>query len=276
MKLNEIYYKLWFLNYVRKYEQIPEIIMKRDHSMRVASYMKKSFQNWNVHDDFLNLSDFIGLYHDIGRFEQWRRYNTYIDEKSIDHANLSIDVIFNPDVAKELLDDRIFDLIIFNSIYHHNKFELPNNLSIKDESIFSKLSSSKDFDDYTSINSLYSMAIRDADKMDILKQYLISDFLLNDSQLPVTEKVANDFLSNRPILKQDRKSPNDSLLLRLAFINDINLTCFLKQIKEENIIEKINEIYPQKNLTKIYFDYAKKRLDELIDNNKDTQYVLKK
>ena len=120
------------------------------------------------------------------------------------------------------------------------------------------------------------MAIRDADKMDILKQYLISDFLLNDSQLPVTEKVANDFLSNRPILKQDRKSPNDSLLLRLAFINDINLTYFLKQIKEENIIEKINEIYPQKNLTKIYFDYAKKRLDELIDNNKDTQYVLKK
>lgn len=280
MKLNEINYKSWFLNYVKNYGEEPNIIIKRDHSIRVAKSMKEVFKNWNVDSEYLSLADFIGLYHDLGRFEQWKNYNTFVDSKSVDHANEGVRILFEPQIVSEVLKDRTFELIIFNSIYHHNKFSIPGELSFKDEWVFYRLknfsTSANNIDTDVAISSLYTMAIRDADKLDILKQYLLSDNLLKSSDLPVTPKVANDFLNNKSILSSDRKNANDSILLRLAFINDINLTKFLKQIKSENLLEKMNELYPNKEVVQVYFDHAKKRLDELIENNKATQYVLKK
>ena len=280
MKLNEINYKTWFLNYVDTYGKHPSIIIKRDHSIRVAKSMKDTFNSWDVDDEYIALANFIGLYHDLGRFEQWNKYNTFVDSVSVDHAALSANILFKPEIIEKLLPDNIFEIIILNSIYHHNKFSLPGNLSFKDEWVFYRLKnfdiSSDKINEDPTIGSLYCMAIRDADKLDILRQYLLSNNLIKYSEEAVTPKVANDFLNNKPILTTDRKSVNDSILLRLSFINDINLTKYLKQIKEDNIIEKMNEVYPNKELVQMYFDYAQQRLDELIENNKNTQYVLKK
>lgn len=280
MKLNEMKYKAWFLNYVKNYGNIQEISLKRDHSLRVAKNMKEVFSNWDVDDEYISLAGFIGLYHDIGRFEQWKIYNTFVDGVSIDHASLGTNILFKPEIVGNLLPERIFDLTILNSIYHHNKYSLPLRLNAKDEWVFYRMKNFDVYSDYIdkdgAINSLYAMAIRDADKIDILKLYLLSNNTIDYSEEAISQKVANDFFNNKPILIQDRKNINDSILLRLAFINDINLMSFLKQFKEENIIDQINEICPNKQLLQIYFDHAKKRLDELIKNNKHTQYVLKK
>lgn len=280
MRLDEIKYKTWFLNYVKNYGNYPEIILKRDHSLRVAENMKEVFSEWNVDDEYISLANFIGLYHDIGRFEQWKNYNTFVDGVSIDHASLGTNILLKLDIVNESLPEWPFFLTILNAVYYHNKYSLPEKLNIKDESIFHKLNNFDIYSDYIdkepAINSLYAMAIRDADKIDILKQYLLSDNLISYSDEPVSQKVANDFINNKLILIKDRKSKNDSILLRLAFINDINLVDFLKQIRDESIIEQMNEVYPNKDLVQIYFDHAKERLDELIENNNNTQYVLKK
>ena len=37
---------------------------------------------------------FAGLLHDIGRFEQVRRYGTFVDSVSVDHAALGADLLF--------------------------------------------------------------------------------------------------------------------------------------------------------------------------------------
>lgn len=284
MELCSNYYKKWFLNYVSKYGHDSEIIIKRDHSMRVAYYMKEMFSSFGLDNDYQLLGDFIGLYHDIGRFEQWEQYHTFYDQNSVDHADFSVKQLFTYNKIQEILSERNYDLIIYNAIKYHNKINLPHKYSIKDESVFTNNVSLKQcvqnyqkyLHEYQSIHNLYCMAIRDTDKIDILHQYFISTYLLKADELPVSEKIASDFLTNKPIKKEDRKNVNDSLLLRLAFINDMNLTYSLKVLKEGNYIDKIKEVYPYIEPVKEYFEHANRRLDELLEKNKNTQYVLKK
>lgn len=284
MELSSNYYKKWFLNYVASYGHDPEIIIKRDHSIRVAHHMNKMFASFELGSDYQLLADFIGLYHDIGRFEQWKQYHTFYDQKSVDHADFSVKQLFNDNKLQNIFSERNYDLIIYHAIKYHNKLQLPYKYSLKDETIFNKDISLKQcvqnykkyLSEYRAIHNLYCMSIRDTDKIDILHQYFTSNYLLKADELPVSEKVASDFLANQPIKKEDRKNVNDSLLLRLAFINDMNLTYSLKVLKEGNYIDKIKEVYPCLEPVKVYFDHANKRLDELIEKNKNTQYVLKK
>ena len=284
MELGSNYYKKWFLNYVSIYGHDPEIIIKRDHSIRVAHHMKEMFSSFGLEDDYQLLGDFIGLYHDIGRFEQWKQYHTFYDQNSVDHADFSVEQLFKDNKIQNILSERNYDLIIYSAVKYHNKLQLPLKYSIKDESVFNSNRTLKQYvqnykkylSEYQSIHNLYCMAIRDIDKIDILYQYFTSTYLLKANELPVSKKVASDFLTNQPIKKEDRKNVNDSLLLRLAFINDMNLTYSLKLLRDGNYIDKIKEVYPCLEPVREYFDYANRRLDELIEKNKNTQYVLKK
>lgn len=282
MMLNEMNYQNWFLKYVETYGKEPEIIMKRDHSLRVAKDMKGLFTQLNKGEDYTSLAHFIGLFHDIGRFEQWRQYHTFYDASSVDHASFSAEKLFFDGLIKEIIQIRDYDLFIYHAIKYHNKYALPKNLNIKDELVLSKPLNDivknflEDIDSFEAVDSLYSMSIRDMDKVDILKQYLLSDYFLKKDENPVTQKVADDFLMNKLIYKEDRKTYNDVMILRLSFINDMNLTASLKMIKEEKLLDYIYDVYPNKNQLSYYFGYAKERLQELIEENKNSIYVLKK
>ena len=129
---------------------------------------------------------------------------------------------------------------------------------------------------YDSLISLYALSIRDIDKIDILFQYILSNYFIKTDYLPVTDKVACDFFDNKSIDKNIRKNLNDTVVLRLSFINDINLTKSLELIKNSQILDEIYTLYPDKNNLIDFFKYAKSRLNWLIDANKNYQYVLKK
>ena len=282
MKLDEINYQNWFLKYVDKYGTEPEIIMKKEHSLRVANDMKNLFKQLNKGEDYTSLAHFIGLFHDIGRFEQWKQYHTFYDASSVDHACFSAENLIFKGLIEDIIPFRDYDLFIYHAIKYHNKYGLPKNLNIKDEFVATKPLNDvvknflKDIDSFEAIDSLYAMSIRDIDKIDILKQYLLSDYFLKKDENSVTKKVADDFLMNKLIRKEDRKTYNDVMILRLSFINDMNLTESLKMIKKENLLDYIYDVYLNKEQLSYYFGYAKERLDELIENNNGNVYVLKK
>lgn len=277
-------YKEWFLRYVDNYGNIPEIIMKRDHSIRVENNMVNIFKKLGLSKDYLYLADFIGLFHDIGRFEQWKRYHTYVDSKSIDHADFSANLLLKEGLLKEIINDRMFDNIIYDAIKYHNKLSLPEYLSIKDEQLFNSGKSLIDYmenydnnlDDYNGIASLYAMSIRDTDKIDIYNQYLLSNYLFSESSLEVSSKVEDSFFENKSICRKDVKNINDSMVLRLSFINDINLTKSLVLIKNNDFLRKIYDVFPNKDQVSKYFDYAENRLNYLLEKNNSYQYVIKK
>ena len=277
-------YKQWFLNYVNKYGDEPEIILKRDHSLRVANNMSVLFTDLSLPQDYIFLADFIGLYHDIGRFEQWKTYHTFYDSVSVDHADYSADNLLSGGILNKIGFNKSYYDLIYKVIKYHNKLDIPDKLKIKEENMFINTPdllqtlTNKELDkyNYDSLISLYALSIRDIDKIDILFQYILSNYFIKTDYLPVTDKVSCDFFDNKSIDKNIRKNLNDTVVLRLSFINDINLTKSLELIKNSQILDEIYTLYPDKNNLIDFFKYAKSRLNWLIDANKNYQYVLKK
>ena len=81
------------------------------------------------------------LLHDTGRYEQLRRFNTFKDSDSVDHAVLSYDIVREKGWVK--------DEAVLLAVLYHNRRELPEGLS--------------------SLVLAASHTVRDADKLDIFR-----------------------------------------------------------------------------------------------------------
>ena len=67
-----------------------------------------------------------GLLHDIGRFEQARRYGTFVDSLSVDHAELSTDLLFAEGLADRFPQDGLpedWRNIAETAVRQHNKLK---------------------------------------------------------------------------------------------------------------------------------------------------------
>lgn len=85
-----------FEKYVEKYNPEDEKIkLKKEHIQRVAKVAEEIAKSENLTDEDIDLAWLIGLLHDIGRFEQIRRYHTFNDGKSINHAEMGVKILFD-------------------------------------------------------------------------------------------------------------------------------------------------------------------------------------
>ena len=81
-----------FDEYVSGYDATdPKIRLKIDHTYRVAGLCERIAESIGADGDFAWL---CGMLHDIGRFEQIRRYDTFVDAVSVDHAQFGADLLF--------------------------------------------------------------------------------------------------------------------------------------------------------------------------------------
>ena len=88
--------KQTFKEYVKNYNPEDEKIkIKIGHIERVSQIAKKLAENLNLDQEDIELSELIGLLHDIGRFEQAKRFNTFIDKDSINHGEYGVKVLFD-------------------------------------------------------------------------------------------------------------------------------------------------------------------------------------
>ncbi|MCR5304505.1 MAG: HD domain-containing protein [Lachnospiraceae bacterium] len=190
-----------FNEYIEPYDMTDDKIrLKAGHTYRVAGLSHRIAEDIGLSGEDVDLAWLIGVLHDIGRFEQLRRYNTFSDADSIDHAEFGADLLF-----KEGLIDRFFkgtaeekDLIE-TAIRMHNIFELPEDLTEREY--------------------LFSTILRDADKVDIFRVntefplpviYNTTDELLRTSKL--TPEVTEASNSHITVLKAIRKTPLDVIV----------------------------------------------------------------
>ena len=124
-----------------------KIKLKIDHIKRVAKMSKKIAQELNLNDEQIKLSEIIGLFHDIGRFRQAQLYDTFNDRMSVNHAELSVEVLFDENVINNFNIEKKYENIIRLAVLNHNKNKIDDNLN-NEELLFAKI-------------------IRDADKLDI-------------------------------------------------------------------------------------------------------------
>lgn len=84
-----------FEEYVSAYDPAnPRIALKIDHTMRVAGLCERIAREEGLPPDDIELAWLLGLLHDIGRFEQVRRYDTFNDAQSVNHATFGAQVLF--------------------------------------------------------------------------------------------------------------------------------------------------------------------------------------
>lgn len=218
-----------FHKYTDEYDSSDvKIKLKIEHTLRVAAICDEITKDLGLSKEDKDLAFAIGMLHDIARFEQVKRYNTFEDRKSIDHAELGISILFDEDLIKRFdIGEKYYD-VIKKAIKYHNKYIIPEGL--------------------TDCENMFCKIIRDADKIDIIKvnveHFLKGDFVENIDILKkdaITEEVFAEFFKNRAILHDIKRTQMD------MYAGHISL-CFELEFKISRII-LLRQGYIHKALT---------------------------
>ena len=228
-----------FLKYTENYDlKNSHIIGKQKHSLRVMEISEQIAKGLNLTQEENELATLIGLLHDIARFEQYTRYQTFKDFISIDHGDLGVEIL-NKDIRKYIETDK-YDEIIKIAIKNHNKYAIEEGLTEEQE--------------------LFAKIVRDADKIDII--YEAVEMFWNGKEIEIensniTPDVLEQFKNKRQINRMVKKTPIDDVVSVLAFIFDINYDISLEIIKNNNYIDKVLDRYNIKD------EKTKKEIEEV-------------
>ena len=231
--------KDWFTNYTKKFQLDDKDInknlkLKQEHTLRVCREIVGLGKELNLTEEQLCLAETMALFHDIGRFEQYTKYRTYLDMKSENHAELGVKVLTRNQVLKNTCEEE--RLLIEKAISYHNRKELPVNES--EECLF------------------FSKLLRDADKLDIWK--VVIDYYKRKTGeengaivfgLPDTEDFSgdaiNNLISHKLVDVNQIRCVNDFRLLQISWIYDINFIPTFRRIRERKYLQTIRKFLIQ-------------------------------
>lgn len=84
-----------FAAYTDRYDSSDgKIKLKIDHTYRVADICERIAKSLSLSGKDIDLAWLLGMLHDIGRFEQLKRYGTFSDAQSIDHAHFGVELLY--------------------------------------------------------------------------------------------------------------------------------------------------------------------------------------
>jgi HD superfamily phosphohydrolase YqeK len=211
--------------------------IKKDHSIRVAENSILLAEKLDLDEEQQQIAFITGLFHDVGRFKQLIEFDTFHDEKSVDHAEYSIQVLQN-DAFFEAIDFVNKD-VVFKAIQSHNKFKILDGLS-EQELMFAKL-------------------LRDADKLDILK--VLTEYYTNRNAVPnhtltwdlpkgsiVSSAVAKEVLAGKLVSKKNVASEIDVKIMQLSWVFDLNFKPSFEILLKNRFLELIYGTLPKNDL----------------------------
>ncbi len=191
---------LAFDEYTAAYDmKNPNVWMKYYHTGKVAENCDLIARSLNLSEEDIDVAWVIGMLHDVGRFEQLRRFNTFNDAISIDHANFGADLLFNDNLISRFVEENTHYDVIEKAIRYHSLLNVPEGLTDKEQ--------------------MFCDIIRDADKVDIFRAcyetgmavvYQVTEDELKRSV--ITPEVFDVFLQERTIPKSIRKTVADNLV----------------------------------------------------------------
>lgn len=244
--MNENYDK--FDEYVSSYNLDEKMIAyKYKHSYRVVHESDEIAFSLKLEEDDTYLACLIGLLHDIARFEQWKRYKTFADARSVDHADFGADLLFKDGLIKDyILEEKDYE-IVRKSIVNHNKYNFNE-------------------DELNEKELLHSKIIRDSDKLDILYSFTTPSILdiEEDSDVGVSDEVHKMFYEHKTIDKRCVKNKNDILVNHIALVFDLNYDYSIHTVLEKKYLESILDNCKNKKLIKPYVDEAIKYMKERV------------
>lgn len=252
--------RIKFKNYVKNYNPSnPKIALKIAHIERVSQKSRLISENLKLEEEDIKLAELIGILHDIGRFEQIRKYNTFMDKDSVNHAEYGVKILFEEGLIRNFVKDDTYDNVIKKAILNHNKGYLDIDKDLNDKEL------------------LHTKIIRDADKLDIFKVLNMENMNIlygnNIESQNINKEIYREFFEDKYINYKNINSGLDLAIAHFAYVYDFNYKFTLSKIKEEkvlfNLYNRFNEINNEskEKLNKVYTyanNYLNKELEKAI------------
>ena len=212
-----------------------KILHKVKHTYQVVNNAKYICEKLNLDELNTDIAMVIALLHDIGRFTQAKEMQTFREDiTSFDHATLGVKLLFEKNEIRNFVSSSEYDEIIKKAISNHSKYIFDEN-------------------GLSDIEILHCKIIRDADKIDSFRAKTVDDIYtmvnIHTEDIEnsiITDKIYNDFMSEKTILSKDRKTGIDIWISYIAFIFGLNFKCSYQLIKEKDYINKLFDRFEYK------------------------------
>ncbi len=242
-----------FRAYVDPYDITRQrVMLKADHTRHVTLVAERIAREEGFSPEDVDLAWLGGLLHDIGRFEQLRRWDTFDDTRSASHAALGADVLFEggahvcdpafanaPALPAALAGDGAFlahiqarggvrcfvedasgDDVIRAMVACHSGFRLPTSLDDRTRAL--------------------CHVVRDADKIDILRTVCASsvETVLGISEAefmhsPISPEAMEAFYHHRTLKREERVYPADYLVGLASFAFELVYPASMRVAREQ-------------------------------------------
>lgn len=234
MKIDRTHIQQTFASYVHDYDaDNPRIALKIEHSQRVAELCGCIAQSEGFSPEDCDLAWALGLLHDIGRFEQLRRWNTFSDAKSTSHAALGVHLLFDQKEdaplgaqsirLRDFIEDPSEDEMIREAVGRHSDYRLPDDLPAR--------------------THRFCAVVRDADKIDILRtvqestpQIIMGSSYDELASSALSPAVLKTFRAHRCVKRAERIHPADYVVGFLCFVFELEFPASRKAALQQGIV----------------------------------------
>ncbi len=244
-----------FANYVANYDYSDtKIRLKAEHTYRVATLCEEIAASLKLSDEDICLVWTCGMLHDIGRFEQVRRYGTFFDSISINHAQFGADLLFGEGLYDRLVPADFTEGqrdIIEKAIRVHNMYRVHGELTDRE--------------------LLFANILRDADKIDILKVNCdtpieevynrpVEDFISSR----VSDDVKKAFREHSCAKRHTDATAIDYMIGHVCFIFELVFDKSIEIAHSQGYIYKILDFQSENEDTIEWFEYMKNEINAYI------------
>lgn len=223
-----------FESYLNAYDRTDDKVrLKIVHTYGVVGQISNIARRMRLSREDTELAKLIALLHDLGRFEQLRRFDSF-EPDTMDHAAYGVKVLFEENMIRKFLEEDTWDPIIRTAIAKHSDYKL------------SGISDARTL--------LHARLIRDADKLDNCRVKLTdtTETLLGASEeeigaQDISPDIYDTIFKNQCILSKDRITAMDYWVSYIAYFFDINYRESMDIILENDYISRIIRRIPYSN-----------------------------
>ena len=223
-----------FETYLESYDRSNDKVrLKIIHTYGVVHDMSEICHRMHLTEEDTELARIIALLHDIGRFEQLKRFDSF-EPTTMDHAAYGVQVLFEEGMIRQFVPEDTWDDIIRTAIARHSDFHLEGITDNRTQ--------------------LHARLIRDADKLDNCRVKLQDDLLVfmgasgkEIGAQEITPVVYDTVLKDQCIYSPDRVTKMDYWVSYLVHIFDLNFKESMDIVAENNYIEKLVARIPYTN-----------------------------
>ena len=118
------YAKQQFERYLDNYDRADDKVrLKIAHTYGVTECSRQIAERMGLSEEDCRLAQLIGLLHDIGRFEQIKRFDSF-EPDVMDHAAFGVQILFEEGLLRRFIKKDDWDGIIRAAIAKHSDFKL--------------------------------------------------------------------------------------------------------------------------------------------------------